>query len=202
MTVAVEQIDVLNNLLLQRAAQHSTSFAAATTHTASSSSRNESTADDYARRWLHGLPNELQQAVLSSIKAAWRLSVGNDSKFEGFVSNDATLGGLGGSSGIAKAAASKVQSVLLGYLNGVFRTAAHDPAVSIQLSMQVSRSATHAICKSSKDRMASTTHAIDTPCTRCLHVHGSLSCLETLLARSSRSPSVASQPQLPCFAGV
>ncbi|WIA39609.1 hypothetical protein OEZ86_005691 [Tetradesmus obliquus] len=128
MTVAAQEIAVLHKLLLQRAARHPASFAAGNTHAPSSSSSSSSVSDE-ARRWLHGLPNELQQAVLPTVKDAWRLSVGNDSKFEGFVSNNVTLGGLGGSSSIAQFAASKVEAVLLGYMSSLFETAAHDPAV-------------------------------------------------------------------------
>jgi hypothetical protein len=126
MTVAAQEIDVLNALLTKRATKHAKSYAAA-----SSAARNSSSSSDAAaKRWLHGLPNELQQAVLPILKAAWRLSVGNDMKFEGFVSNDVTLGGLGGSSGIANYAASKAEGVLLGYVNNVFTAAARDPSVS------------------------------------------------------------------------
>ncbi|WIA29949.1 hypothetical protein OEZ86_000048 [Tetradesmus obliquus] len=128
MTVAAQEISVLHKLLLQRAARHPASFAAANKHAPFASSSSGSGSDD-ARRWLQGLPNQLQRSVLPTVKDAWRLSVGNDSKFEGFVSNDVTLGGLGGSNSVAQLAAAKVEGVLLGYLSSLFETAAHDPAV-------------------------------------------------------------------------
>lgn len=128
MTVAAQEISVLHKLLLQRAARHPASFAAANKHAPFASSGSGS---DDARRWLQGLPTQLQRSVLPTVKDAWRLSVGNDSKFEGFVSNDVTLGGLGGSNSVAQLAAAKVEGVLLGYLSSLFETAAHDPAVSM-----------------------------------------------------------------------
>jgi hypothetical protein len=97
--------------------------------------------------WLQGLNQQLQQAVLPTVKLAWQMAVGADMRFPTATSNEAIDAG-------------PVQRVAAAYSDLLFKYAATDPVVSSpHLHFQVSHHSTEFHSEQSPEQRDSLSHA-------------------------------------------
>jgi len=104
MTVAAIEATALKQLLTDRYDQ----------------SNSSSSGSSGSSEWLHGLHQQLQKAVLPTIRLAWQLAVGGDMRYPSATSNDS-------------ASTNAVQHLMMGYVDLLFKFAATDAAVSLCL---------------------------------------------------------------------
>lgn len=94
MTVAAQQVEVLDRLLSQRPGSDSNSSGAGGLPAAGAAAAASASSSQQQQLQLAGLSAEFQAAVLPLVRASWDLAVGSDMKYAGAVSSEAAATGL------------------------------------------------------------------------------------------------------------